>query len=34
MRAARTREVGDGKIFTYTIEQAMRTGEKGENAAT
>ncbi len=29
MRGARTREIGDDKIFTYTIEQAIRTGEKG-----
>ncbi len=30
----RTGEIGDGKIFTYAIEDAykIRTGEKGENA--
>lgn len=32
--AARTGEIGDGKIFVYTIDEAMRirTGERGENA--
>jgi len=31
---ARTGEIGDGKIFVYTIENAIRirTGEKGESA--
>ncbi|MFA5099695.1 MAG: P-II family nitrogen regulator [Candidatus Omnitrophota bacterium] len=31
---ARTGEIGDGKIFVYTAENAMRirTGEKGESA--
>jgi len=31
---ARTGEIGDGKIFIYTIENAIRirTGEKGESA--
>ncbi|MCX7745589.1 MAG: P-II family nitrogen regulator [Clostridia bacterium] len=31
---AKTGEVGDGKIFIYTIEDAVRirTGERGENA--
>lgn len=33
-KAARTGEVGDGKIFVYTIEDAIRirTGESGEKA--
>lgn len=33
---ARTGEVGDGKIFVYNVEEAIRirTGEKGENALT
>lgn len=33
---ARTGEVGDGKIFVYDVEEAIRirTGEKGENALT
>lgn len=32
--AARTGEIGDGKIFTYKIDNAVRirTGETGENA--
>lgn len=32
--AARTGEIGDGKIFVYTIDEAMRirTGERGESA--
>ena len=33
-RAARTGEIGDGKIFVTNLEQAIRirTGEKGESA--
>jgi nitrogen regulatory protein P-II 1 len=33
-RAARTGEIGDGKIFVYALEAAsrIRTGEKGEAA--
>lgn len=33
-RAARTGEIGDGKIFVYSLESAtrIRTGEKGESA--
>jgi nitrogen regulatory protein P-II 1 len=33
-RAARTGEIGDGKIFVYALEQVtrIRTGEKGESA--
>jgi nitrogen regulatory protein P-II 1 len=33
-RAARTGEIGDGKIFVYPLEAAIRirTGEKGESA--
>jgi nitrogen regulatory protein PII len=33
-RAARTGEIGDGKIFVTSLEQAIRirTGEKGESA--
>ncbi len=33
-RAARTGEIGDGKIFVYDLESVMRirTGEKGESA--
>jgi len=33
-RAARTGKIGDGKIFVYDIEQAIRirTGETGESA--
>ena len=33
-KAARTGEIGDGKIFVYGLEQVMRirTGEKGEAA--
>jgi nitrogen regulatory protein PII len=33
-RAAKTGEIGDGKIFVYQLEQAVRirTGEKGESA--
>ena len=33
-RAARTGEIGDGKIFVYALESAtrIRTGEKGEQA--
>jgi nitrogen regulatory protein PII len=33
-RAARTGEIGDGKIFVYSLESAtrIRTGEKGEAA--
>ena len=33
-RAARTGEIGDGKIFVYGLEQVtrIRTGEKGEAA--
>jgi nitrogen regulatory protein PII len=33
-RAARTGEIGDGKIFVYNLESALRirTGEKGEAA--
>jgi len=32
--AARTGEIGDGKIFTYPVERAIRirTGEEGESA--
>jgi len=34
--AARTGEIGDGKIFVSTVEQAVRirTGERGEDALT
>ncbi|HEV3029520.1 MAG TPA: P-II family nitrogen regulator, partial [Planctomycetota bacterium] len=34
MRAARTGEIGDGKIFIYSLEAVtrIRTGEKGESA--
>ena len=34
MKAARTGEIGDGKIFVYSLESAtrIRTGEKGESA--
>jgi nitrogen regulatory protein P-II 1 len=34
MKAARTGEIGDGKIFVYNLESAtrIRTGEKGEAA--
>ena len=34
LRAARTGEIGDGKIFVYTLESVtrIRTGEKGEAA--
>jgi nitrogen regulatory protein P-II 1 len=34
MRAARTGEIGDGKIFVYALESALRirTGEKGDSA--
>ena len=34
VRAARTGRIGDGKIFVYTIEQAIRirTGEFGDDA--
>jgi nitrogen regulatory protein PII len=34
MRAARTGEIGDGKIFISSLESAIRirTGEKGESA--
>jgi nitrogen regulatory protein PII len=33
-KEAKTGEVGDGKIFVYNVENAIRirTGEKGENA--
>ncbi len=33
-RSARTGEIGDGKIFVYDLESAMRirTGEKGDSA--
>ena len=33
-RAARTGEIGDGKIFVYSLESVtrIRTGEKGETA--
>lgn len=33
-RVAKTGEIGDGKIFVYLVENAMRirTGEKGEGA--
>ena len=33
-RAARTGEIGDGKIFVFPIEEAIRirTGERGESA--
>lgn len=33
-KAARTGEIGDGKIFTYKIDNAIRirTGETGDNA--
>ena len=36
LRAAQTGEVGDGKVFVSTIEEAIRirTGETGENALT
>ena len=34
VKAARTGEIGDGKIFTYKIDNAVRirTGESGESA--
>ena len=34
VRAARTGEIGDGKVFVYNLESALRirTGEKGEAA--
>ncbi len=34
IKAARTGEIGDGKIFTYPVENAVRirTGESGETA--
>ena len=34
MRAARTGEIGDGKIFIYSLDAVtrIRTGEKGESA--
>lgn len=34
IESARTGEIGDGKIFIYTIDEAIRirTGEKGEDA--
>ena len=34
MKAARTGEIGDGKIFVYSLEAVIRirTGEKGESA--
>ena len=34
IRAARTGEIGDGKVFVYNLESALRirTGEKGESA--
>jgi nitrogen regulatory protein P-II 1 len=34
VRAAKTGEIGDGKIFVYNLESAtrIRTGEKGESA--
>jgi len=34
LQAARTGEIGDGKIFTYPIKEAIRirTGESGESA--
>jgi len=34
MTAAQTGRIGDGKIFIYPIEEAIRirTGERGENA--
>jgi nitrogen regulatory protein PII len=34
MRAARTGEIGDGKIFIYSLDSVtrIRTGEKGESA--
>ena len=33
-QAAKTGRIGDGKIFVYNIDQAIRirTGEKGKNA--
>jgi nitrogen regulatory protein P-II 1 len=33
-KAAKTGEIGDGKIFVYTLESALRirTGEKGDSA--
>ena len=33
-KAAKTGEIGDGKIFVYPVENAqrIRTGEKGDNA--
>ncbi len=36
LSAAQTGEVGDGKVFVSTIEEAIRirTGESGENALT
>ena len=36
LAAAQTGEVGDGKVFVSTIEEAIRirTGESGENALT
>ena len=34
VKAAKTGKIGDGKVFVYTIEEAIRirTGEMGENA--
>ena len=34
VRAAKTGEIGDGKVFVYPLESAtrIRTGEKGESA--
>ena len=34
VRAARTGEIGDGKVFVYNLDSALRirTGEKGESA--
>ncbi|MBX6423256.1 P-II family nitrogen regulator [Thermosulfurimonas sp. F29] len=34
IRSARTGKIGDGKIFIYSVEEAIRirTGEKGEEA--
>jgi nitrogen regulatory protein P-II 1 len=34
MEAARTGEIGDGKVFIATVEEAIRirTGERGESA--
>ena len=33
-RAARTGKIGDGKIFVYEVQEAVRirTGERGEEA--